>query len=102
MPTTITSGFEMLKQNVNITGLQESTISTRQTNIRDALEKEMTVKDSFLAGSYRRNTLIAPLSGADVDVFVVLDAAYFQQDGQAALLDRVKRVLKKTYPKTPE
>jgi len=39
---------------------------------------------------------------ADVDVFVVLDKSYYQESGQASLLDKVKRVLKRTYPNTPE
>src|SRR5690348_8471309 len=102
MPITVKSGFEALKSNLNITELQESTVATRQKNIREAIEKEMTVLDSFLAGSYRRNTLIAPLSNADVDIFIVLHPKYYEENGQASLLDKVKRVLKKTYPKTPE
>jgi hypothetical protein len=102
MATTIKSAFDVLKSNLNITGLQESTVATRQTNIRTAVEAEMEVLDSFVAGSYRRNTLIAPLANADVDVFMVFAAKYFEQDGQASLLDKVKRVLKITYPKTPE
>src|SRR5579885_2535758 len=102
MPTTITGGFEGLKANLNITSLQESTVSTRQQNIRAAIEGDLQVVESFLAGSYRRDTLIAPLATADVDIFVVLSSQYFKADGQAALLDRVKRVLQKTYPKTPQ
>lgn len=102
MPTTIKQGFERLRQNLEITDLQESTVSTRQQNVREAVEKEMSVLDSFLTGSYRRNTMILPLSEADVDIFIVLDSSYYEQDGQATLLDRVKRVLKKTYTKTPE
>jgi hypothetical protein len=102
MATTIKTGFQILNSNLNITGLQESTVSTRQTNIREAVEAEMTVLDSFVAGSYRRNTLIAPLGSADVEIFVVLSSSYFEQNGQASLLDKVKRVLRKTYTKTPE
>lgn len=102
MATTIQSGFQLLSSNLNITGLQESTVSTRQSNIRKAVEAEMTVLDSFVAGSYRRNTLIAPLASVDVDIFVVLASSYYEQGGQASLLDKVKRVLKKTYPQTPE
>ena len=50
-----------------------------------------------------RNTLIAPLKTADLDVFVVLNSEDWSANGsQANLLDRVKRVLKKTYPETPE
>jgi hypothetical protein len=101
MPTTIAQGFETLRDNLRITQLQGSTVSTRQQYIRDAVSKELKVLDSFLTGSYRRNTMIAPLSSADIDIFVVLDPSYYEL-GQASLLDKVKRILQKTYPKTPK
>src|SRR5690349_16114242 len=101
MPTTIKQGFEVLKQNLEITTLQTSTVSTRQQNVRNAVISELTVVDDFLTGSYKRNTMIAPLAEADVDIFMVLDSKYYEPNGQANLLDRVKRVLKNTY-KTPE
>lgn len=102
MATTVTQAFRTFKSNLEITDLQSSTASTRQKNVRKAVEKELTVLNSFLTGSYSRSTMIAPLKKADIDVFVVLDASYYERDGQAKLLDRVKRVLKKTYPDTPE
>jgi len=102
MSTTITQGFQKLKENLEITTLQEETTSERQQNIRDALKTDLDVLDSFLAGSYRRNTMIAPLSEADIDIFVILRSEYFKQDGQAILLDKVKQVLRKTYPNTPD
>jgi Second Messenger Oligonucleotide or Dinucleotide Synthetase domain len=102
MAKTIDEGFSELLSNLEISDLQESTVSIRQKNVRAAVEDGLTVLDTFLAGSYRRSTMIAPLSEADVDIFVVLDAEYFEADGQAALLDRVKRVLRKTYTKTPD
>lgn len=106
MATTTAQGFNQLATNLNITGLQTTTVSTRQRNVRDAVAEELTVLDSFLAGSYRRSTMIAPLYSADIDVFVILDGSYYlrfsgQPDGQAKLLDMVKRVIKKTYPSTP-
>lgn len=102
MPTTIKQGLEKLRENLEITGLQEETVSTRQQNVRDVVAAGMTVRDSFLTGSYRRSTMIAPLTEADVDVFVVLDPRYYSVHGQQALLDEVKRVLRKTYTRTPE
>jgi len=102
MATTIPLAFQKLKENLEITGLQKSTVSTRQQNVRKAVEDEMTVLDSFLTGSYSRSTMIAPLKEADIDVFIVLDVSYYEENGQASLLDRVKRVLRKTYPKTPD
>ena len=102
LSTTVTQGFDKLRQNLEITGLQEATVSTRQRNVREATEAEVTVLDSFLTGSYKRNTMIAPLSAADVDIFIVLDPGYYNPNGAAALLDRVKAVLRKTYTRTPE
>jgi tRNA nucleotidyltransferase (CCA-adding enzyme) len=90
MPMTVTQGFQKLKENLEITTLQEKTTSERQQNIRDALKTDLNVLDSFLAGSYRRNTMIAPLSEADIDIFIILGPEYFEQNGQAMLLDKVK------------
>lgn len=45
--------------------------------------------------------MIAPLKEADIDIFVVLDLSYYKADAQAALLDKVKAVLKKTHPNMP-
>ena len=107
MATTIRESFEQLKTNLEITGLQSSTVSTRQTNVRKVMEAGMDVLDSFLTGSYARSTMIAPLKEADIDVFIVLDARYYrhyngQNGSQAALLDLVKRTLLKTYTRTPD
>lgn len=108
MATTIESAFQKLKENLEPTGLQKSTISTRQNNVREVIEKELVVRDSFLTGSYPRSTMIAPLKEADIDIFIVLDSKYFyhydngQNGGQAGLLDLVKRTLRKTYTRTPD
>ena len=70
--------------------------------MRKAVEDGLVVLDSFLTGSYSRHTMIAPLKEADIDIFVVLDSSYYEGNGQANLLDRVKRVLRRTYPITPD
>ncbi len=44
MATTITSSFQKLKENLEVTGLHKSTISTRQTNVRNVIEKGYTDK----------------------------------------------------------
>jgi len=102
MPRTITQGFERLRQNLEITDLQSGTVSTRQRNVRSALDDGLNVLETFLTGSYQRNTMIAPLKEADVDIVAVMDPSYYQWDGQASLLDKVRRVLLKQYPSTPK
>lgn len=107
MARTILESFKTFKANLEITGLQSDTVSKRQQGVRDAAKNGLDVLDSFLSGSYSRQTLIAPLKQADIDIIVVLDSKYFynyngQNGGQAGLLDLLKRVLKKTYPTTPD
>lgn len=102
MATTIFDAFNQFRSNLEITSLQESTTSTRQQNVREAVEAGFVVQESFLAGSYRRHTMIAPLSAADIDVFVVLDPKYYAPSGQGALLASLMATLKTRYPKTPK
>jgi hypothetical protein len=97
MPLTIAQGFQKLKENLEITSLQANTVSSRQQNVRNAVAQELSVLESFLAGSYRRNTMIAPLGDADVDIFIVLDPSYYSQDGYTLLLDRTRRALARHY-----
>lgn len=102
MAPTVKQSFLEFKANLEITNLQQQTVSTRQGNVRDAVATDLTVLDSFLTGSYRRSTMVAPLKEADIDIFILLHSSYFKQDGQAALLDKVKAALKNQYPKTPK
>ncbi|WP_449397029.1 SMODS domain-containing nucleotidyltransferase [Devosia riboflavina] len=102
MAKTIADAFRTLRSNLEITDLQEQTVSGRQQAIRGVLERDFAVKDSFLTGSYRRSTMIGPLKEADVDIFVVLDVKYYRQDGKKALLENVKKSLRKTYTLTPD
>ncbi|WP_088677366.1 CBASS oligonucleotide cyclase [Rhizobium sp. R339] len=104
MATTIQQGFAQLKANLEITGLQGGTVSSRQTRVRSVIEAGMNVHDSFLTGSYARHTMIAPLNEADIDIFFVLASSYYHQyspNGPAGLLDAVRRTLLKTYTSTP-
>jgi hypothetical protein len=102
MATTVAASFGKFRNNLEITDLQATTVSTRQTNVRSALEDDFTVLSSFLTGSYKRSTMIAPLKEADVDIFIVLSTKHYKPDGYTALLDSVKRALLKTYTKTPK
>ena len=102
MVKSIPEAFRVLRTKLEITDLQEQTVSTRQQAIREVLEHDFVVNETFLTGSYRRSTMIAPLTEADVDIFVVLDVSYYRQDGKKALLESVKKSLRKTYTKTPD
>ncbi len=73
---TVTATFAGFRGNLEITGLQESLVAARQATVRAAVARGATVLDSFLTGSYRRYTLLAPMHGADDDIVVVLERSY--------------------------
>jgi predicted nucleotidyltransferase len=102
MVKSVAEAFRVLRSNLEITDLQEQTVSGRQQAIREVLQQDFAVKETFLTGSYRRSTMIAPLKEADVDIFVVLDVKYYEEGGKKALLENVKRSLRRTYTKTPD
>jgi hypothetical protein len=97
MAKTFAEAFHGFQSKLEISGLQASRASSRHQAIRDHLADNLDVLDSFITGSYRRHTLITPLYEADIDVFVVMGTDHFKPDGQAALLDRVRRVLLQKY-----
>jgi len=101
MVRTVLSAFQKLSENLEITDLQEDTVSTRQINVRKVLDEGLSVLDTFLTGSYRRSTMISPLKEADVDIFAVLDSKYYSKTGQSDLLNKVKGALRATY-NTPD
>ncbi len=100
MATTIKASFQTFRSNLEITSLQATTVSTRQKTVRDAVAAELEVLDSFLTGSYKRSTMIAPLSSADIDIVTVMDPKYYKSDGQAGLLDKIKTALQNHYKTT--
>ena len=105
MAKTVVQGFQELRSRLEITNLQSSSVSKRHQHIREILKKELPVLEDdgdFLTGSYVRNTLIAPLKDADIDIFFVLNRSYYYENNQASLLDKVKSTLKKVYPQTTD
>ena len=104
MATTVTQAFAQFKANLEITGLQSTTVSTRQQNVRSNVAASLTVLDSFLTGSYMRSTMIAPLEYADIDIFIVLDSSHFDgtANGPANVLARLKRVIDNAYSTTTQ
>ncbi len=97
MAQSIPQAFREFAANLEITGLQTSTVSARQDNIRALLARELNLLESFLTGSYRRHTMIAPLADADIDIFVVLEPQYWAPANPTSVLDRVRNVLLATY-----
>src|SRR5690242_15949654 len=97
--TTVLNSFEVFRANLELTAPQASVLTARQDEVRTAVAQQLSVTGAFVTGSYRRNTLIAPLAEADVDIMIVLDRS-LRKSGPASVLDKVKRVLVTSYPRS--
>src|SRR6266568_6492502 len=99
---TVNQGFQELRQRLEITDLQATDMAERQQRVREAVKKGLLVVDDFLTGSYMRNTMIAPLKEADIDIFIVLDGSLFDEYKPASLLLTFRLFKAKGSPGLPE
>jgi hypothetical protein len=105
MATTVRGAFEEFAVRLEPTEAQKKDAATKQIGVRDCLNAKLWVANTFLTGSYARQTMIRPPS--DIDLFVVLDYSKHGQDyyhgynGEQNALERFHSILKECYPYTP-
>lgn len=104
--------FKDFCKEIRLTSYQESDAQTKYTNVCKTLhnsyyENEYDEKNKLLFGSYRTKTNIRPISEMqDVDVLFKIPEEIFDKfenyksNGQSALLQEIRDVLKKTYSTT--
>ncbi|WP_295212549.1 hypothetical protein [uncultured Chryseobacterium sp.] len=95
---TLLQSIQTLIDNITVTDKQEGNISSSVNNIISTLEKddELYLKESFLNGSYERDTIIRPLH--DIDIFIVLKEEDWVDDNEnlpnpQSVLSKIKRYL---------
>jgi hypothetical protein len=109
MPETIAQAFSEFYQNILLTPNQQEEVDTRFRGVMNALHKyfygETDNNDRFkLIGSHGKETDIRPPSDIDT-VFLLPPSEWeryssFSSNGQAALLQKIREVLMKTYSET--
>ncbi|PVV55069.1 SMODS domain-containing nucleotidyltransferase [Chryseobacterium sp. HMWF035] len=99
MPTLLQS-IQSFIDNITVTDKQEENITSSVNNITSALEDDETLnlKETFLNGSYERDTIIRPLD--DIDIFAVLDEEkwcdeYGNLPNPQSVLSKIKNFLDK-------
>src|SRR3989338_6057673 len=92
--------FEKFRSKIEPTENEKGAISASHNRMREILKNstEISVVDSFLTGSYARQTMIRPLK--DVDFLVQMNYGAHEKDNSIQLLHKVRRVLSKAYPAT--
>lgn len=95
---TLLQSIQALIENITVTDRQEGNISSSVNNIISTLEKDdaLFLKESFLNGSYERDTIIRPLE--DIDIFAVLSEDDWTDDygnlpNPQSVLSKIKRYL---------
>jgi len=93
--------FEKFRSKIEPTEQEKSSISSSHTKIRGILSNSdvINIVDSFLTGSYARQTMIRPLK--DVDFFVQIHYGNHKNETSGQLLRKILIVLRKAYPLTP-
>ena len=94
----VAEAFEKFRGKISRpTQKEQSDASTRQQNIRAAMEKQFKKKDCFLTGSYARHTKTKPLK--DVDIFYVLhdDHRDYRSKKPGELINAVAAHLEKEF-----
>jgi len=104
MARTVGTAFQTFYERIGLTGLQREDAETKVQGVQSCLDASWHLDTTFLTGSYRRGTMIAPPK--DIDLMVILDYEqhgddyYDAEDGDEALLERLHRHLKAAYPTT--
>jgi len=93
--------FEKFRSKIEPTENEKRSISASHTKMRTMLENSTDVKtvDTFLTGSYARDTMIRPLK--DVDFIVQVHYGQHQNDTPMQLFNKISRILRSAYPLTP-
>lgn len=106
MAADVKQAFNDFSSRVNITDLQTSLVSSRWQNVLDSINNVLYLYDdkpSLLIGSYKRQTMLKPLSDNDVDLMVVLHYSKnknWADSGQGTVnaLNKFKEILDGTFP----
>jgi len=93
--------FEKFRSKIEPTENEKNSISISHTKMRTMLKNstDVGIVDTFLTGSYARDTMVRPLK--DVDFIVQVHYGNHKNDTPMQLLNKVSRILRSAYPQTP-
>ena len=93
--TGLPTKFEQFRQNIELTANQKQSIRDSHNYLRRQMQQFDYVSNSFLTGSYIKNTMIRPPN--DVDIFVLINHSYSEITPNA-VLSKLKHHLSTSYP----
>ncbi|NUN15602.1 MAG: nucleotidyltransferase [Myxococcales bacterium] len=97
--TTVTQAMHIFVTSLELSESKRQAAQDQWKALDDNLKRELTVRQSFLSGSYGRHTAIAPLN--DIDLFLVLEPTKYPKlidDSPTTALTLVKDAMTRKYP----
>lgn len=97
MTLSVEDAFRKFKSRLELNEREQKNASSRQQEVREYLDGQFEIEQSFLTGSYARWTKTKPLK--DVDIFVVLEASAngYRTKGPSVVLETFQAALAKKY-----
>ncbi|MDH5389180.1 MAG: hypothetical protein OEY06_12135 [Gammaproteobacteria bacterium] len=95
---TIEEGLRALDTSLVITVAQNAMISARQSEIEKTVVREFDALGTALPGAIARNTMIQPLQGSVIDLFVLLKPERGQMNTPEELMRHLQEALVTQYP----
>lgn len=100
---TVSQAMNTFLSNLELADKERENAKRQRNDIRIHLEKELSVKEFLLSGSFKRRTAIFPLN--DIDLFVVLDGIAHDDLKKSApiqTLKKIQKILNDAYPTKKE
>lgn len=95
---TIDEGLRALDASLVISVLQHSLISSRRCEIEKIMVEEFDALGTVLPGAFARNTMIQPLQGNAIELFVLLRPERGQMNTPGELMHKFEALLVSHYP----
>jgi putative sterol carrier protein len=95
---TVTDGFDLLAKKIELPLDEYTSIASRQAEIESCLAQYVSTFTSVIPGAFSRKTLISPLAGCDISLFILFKYEHNARFLPANLLDKLLQTLRLRFP----
>ncbi len=94
---TVKQGFELFSNRIELPLVEYTAIASRQADIEAHLRQFVTSFTTVLPGAFSRRTLVTPLDGCSIDLYVLFKQEHRNRFSPLALLNKLLLTLKDRY-----
>ena len=94
----VADGFDLLAKKVELPLDEYTAVASRQAEIESCLAQHVSTFTTVIPGAFARKTLISPLAGCDISLYVLFKHELNVRYQPAKLLDKLLVTLRQRYP----